>query len=196
MLKTLLLQPGVKSSFARKATLSHGYWYFNLSHGSGGVRPLPLSFLTQAPLSVPSPSTTKSRYDSSWRGREIWGVGWVWLGRKNNLENNIVKCQTKEQGYIYTYYVSYIYIYDTTARQPPAPKHRNPQDFFTLPMGRKVKNLESEHKLMTLGRRVLRMRRMGIFLDFNPMTDPINEISINAWDYWYVLYGVYWDILM
>ena len=126
MLKTLLLQPGVKSSFARKATLSHGYWYFNLSHGSGGVRPLPLSFLTQAPLSVPSPSTTKSRYDSSWRGREIWGVGWVWLGRKNNLENNIVKCQTKEQGYIYIYILRILYIHiwyhRPTTPSPKAPK--------------------------------------------------------------------------
>ena len=122
MLKTLLLQPGVKSSFARKATLSHGYWYFNLSHGSGGVRPLPLSFLTQAPLSVPSPSTTKSRYDSSWRGREIWGVGWVWLGRKNNLENNIVKCQTKEQGYIYIHITYLIYTYMIPPPDNPQPQ--------------------------------------------------------------------------
>ena len=168
MLKTLLLQPlGVGSSFktARKATLPRILV----------LQPEPwVHWWSQTPapaLVIFDPGSSKRTvsFDNKvevrlkLKGKRNLG-GWVGLTSKKN-EFRDQHCQMSNKRtrlYIYTYYVSYIYIYDTTARQPPAPKHRNPTPgFFTLPMGRKV-NLESEHP-MTLRRRVLmRMRRMGI----------------------------------
>ena len=72
--------------------------------------------------------------------------------------------------YIYTYYVSHIYIYDTTPRQPPAPARTEipPQDFENT-AGRKVKNLESEHPMtLSFGESWCGWEEWGL-LDFNPI---------------------------